>query len=99
MVARTKFTPDITTKAMRERMNNPKFNYVLMCNKICGGAHYKMKMIVVVLEEKDYKKWLASKKSFKDNYFAAAAAVPAPASAAGADSTMVTKDTVSVAMN
>ena len=80
-------------------MNNPKFNYVLMCNKICGGAHYKMKMIVVVLEEKDYKKWLASKKSFKDNYFAAAAAAPAPASAAGADSTMVTKDTTSVAMN
>jgi cytochrome c oxidase subunit 2 len=99
MVTRTKFTPDITTKAMRERMNNPKFNYVLMCNKICGGAHYKMKMIVVVLEEKDYKKWLASKKSFKDNYFAAAAAAPAPASAAGADSTMVTKDTASVAMN
>ncbi|MFO0495972.1 MAG: cytochrome c oxidase subunit II [Flavobacteriia bacterium] len=99
MVTRTKFTPDITTKSMRDRMNNPKFNYVLMCNKICGGAHYKMKMIVVVLEEKDYKKWIASKKSFKDNYFAAAAAAPAPASATDADSTMVTKDTASVAMN
>ena len=98
MVTRTKFTPDITTKAMRERMNNPKFNYVLMCNKICGGAHYKMKMIIVVLEEKDYKKWISSKKSFKENYFAATSA-PAPSSAMSADSTMVTKDTASVAMN
>ena len=25
------------------------FSYALMCNKICGGAHYKMKMAVVVL--------------------------------------------------
>ncbi len=98
MVTRFKFTPDITTKDMRERMNNPKFNYVLMCNKICGGAHYKMKMIVVVLEETQYKSWMASKKSFKDSYFAAAAAAAAPATMP-ADSTAVAKDSVSVAMN
>jgi cytochrome c oxidase subunit 2 len=91
MVTRTKFTPDITTRSMRDRMNNPKFNYVLMCNKICGGAHYKMKMIVVVLEEKEYRQWITSKMSFKDNYF--------DASSAPADSKMVTKDTSSVAMN
>jgi heme/copper-type cytochrome/quinol oxidase subunit 2 len=41
------------TEEYRKYKNDPKFNYVLMCNKICGGAHYKMKMIVVVLEEKD----------------------------------------------
>ena len=48
MTTRFKFTPDITTKQMRVKKNDAKFNYVLMCNKICGGAHYKMKMIVVV---------------------------------------------------
>ncbi|MFM7751242.1 MAG: hypothetical protein ACKPB0_12610, partial [Opitutaceae bacterium] len=32
MVTRFKFTPDITTKDMRERMNNPKFNYVVRAN-------------------------------------------------------------------
>jgi len=99
MVTRFKFTPDITTKDMRERMNNPKFNYVLMCNKICGGAHYKMKMIVVVLEEAQYKTWIASKKTFKDNYMAMMAAPAAPEAASGADSTAVKKDTVSVTMN
>jgi len=98
MVTRFKFTPDITTKDMRERMNNPKFNYVLMCNKICGGAHYKMKMIVVVLEEPQYKKWMASKQTFEQTYQAAMAA-PAPAATEASDSTAVAKDTVNVAMN
>jgi cytochrome c oxidase subunit 2 len=49
MTTRLKFTPDITTKEMRKRKNDEKFNYVLLCNKICVGAHYKMKMMVVVL--------------------------------------------------
>jgi cytochrome c oxidase subunit 2 len=97
MVTRFKFTPDITTKDMRERMNNPKFNYVLMCNKICGGAHYKMKMIVVVLDEPQYKAWMSGKKTFKDGYMAAIAAPAAPAD--GTDSTAVTQDTVSLTMN
>lgn len=99
MVTRFKFTPDITTKAMRERMNNPKFNYILMCNKICGGAHYKMKMVVVVLEEAQYKKWMAGKQTFKDAYFAAAMAATTPAPAASTDTTAVSKDSVNVAMN
>lgn len=59
---RFKFTPDITTAEMREKMNNPKFHYVLMCNKICGGAHYKMKMMVVVLPADEYQAWEKSKR-------------------------------------
>jgi cytochrome c oxidase subunit 2 len=97
MVTRFKFTPDITTKDMRERMNNPKFNYILMCNKICGGAHYKMKMIVVVLDEPQYKAWMSGKKTFKDGYMAAMAAPAAPAD--GSDSTAVTEDSLSLTMN
>lgn len=54
---RFKFQPCITTAEMRVKMNNPKFNYVLMCNKICGSSHYKMKLMVVVLDKKSYKKW------------------------------------------
>jgi len=84
MTTRFKFTPDITTKQMREKMNNPKFNYVLMCNKICGGAHYKMKMIVVVLSPAEYNAWMKSKakSTFKDSFMAAPAAEAAPADAA-----------------
>lgn len=83
MTTRFKFIPDITTKDMRVKMKNENFNFVLMCNKICGGAHYKMKMMVVVLSPTEYKAWAKSKanQTFKDKYFAA----PAPAAA---DSTM-----------
>jgi len=80
MATRTKFTPTITTEEMRKKKNDPKFNYVLMCNKICGGAHYKMKMIVVVKEKADYKEWMNGmmKQTFKDKYFPLAEAVTAP---------------------
>jgi cytochrome c oxidase subunit 2 len=91
MTTRLKFTPDITTKEMRKRKNDEKFNYVLLCNKICGGAHYKMKMMVVVLEESEYKSWMKSKEksTFRDTYFAAATAAPADTTAAPVDTTMM----------
>ncbi|MDG2505793.1 MAG: cytochrome c oxidase subunit II transmembrane domain-containing protein [Crocinitomicaceae bacterium] len=71
MPTRFKFTPTITTAEMRVKKEDSKFNYVLMCNKICGGAHYKMKMIVVVYPEAEYNAWIDTKKSatFKDQYF------------------------------
>jgi len=77
LTTRFKFTPDVTTAQMREKMNDPKFNFVIMCNKICGSAHYKMKMIVVVLEEGKYNDWMKSKSNatFRDSYFPATEAV------------------------
>jgi cytochrome c oxidase subunit II len=57
MTTRFKFTPDVTTAEMREKMHNFGFNYVLMCNKICGSSHYKMKLIVVVLDKASYDRW------------------------------------------
>ena len=72
-VTRLKVTPTISTAEMRMRKNNPKFNYVLMCNKICGSAHYKMKMIVVIDTPQQYSTWLKSKTTFKDDYLKPAA--------------------------
>lgn len=37
------------------------FDYLLLCNKICGASHYNMQMKVVVDTPEDYKKWLAEK--------------------------------------
>lgn len=54
---RFKFTPDKTTADMREARGVADFDYVLYCNKICGGSHYKMKMIIVVLEKEAYDEW------------------------------------------
>jgi cytochrome c oxidase subunit 2 len=87
MATRMKFTPNKTTAEMRAEKNDDNFNYILMCNKICGGAHYKMKMVVVVLDRPAYKKWMDAKKkaTFKDQYFPAATTTPA----APADTTAV----------
>jgi len=88
MATRLKFTPNKTTAEMRREKNDEKFNYILMCNKICGGAHYKMKMVVVVLDKSAYKKWMDGKKkaTFKDQYFPVAAA---PADTTAVDTTAV----------
>ena len=55
---------------MRKKKADPKFNFILMCNKICGTAHFKMKMIVVVLPKKEYQIWKTSKQAntFKNTY-------------------------------
>ncbi len=74
-VTRMKLTPTISTKEMREKKDNPNFNYVLMCNKICGSAHYKMKMIVVVDTPEQYAAWMKTKTTFKDDYLKPAVAV------------------------
>ena len=41
------------------------FEYVLLCNKICGASHYNMQMKIVVESEADYKAWLKSQKTLK----------------------------------
>jgi cytochrome c oxidase subunit 2 len=63
MTTRMNFTPNTTTKEMRKIKNDPKFNYILLCNKICGKSHYKMKMDVEVLSEEEYAIWWASQKT------------------------------------
>jgi len=57
------FTPTVTTVEMRKQKNDPKFDYILLCNKICGGAHYRMKMKVVVVSKAEYEKWLYTQKT------------------------------------
>ena len=56
-ITRFKVTPTMTTQEMREEKNDENFNYILMCNKICGQAHYNMNMIVVILDKEEYKDW------------------------------------------
>jgi cytochrome c oxidase subunit II len=42
-----------------------EFDYLLLCNKICGSSHYGMQMNIIVESEKEYSEWLAKQKSFK----------------------------------
>lgn len=64
MTTQFHFKPTITTDEMREKTQNDEFDYILLCNKICGAAHYNMKMTIKVVSEEDYYKWLAEQKTF-----------------------------------
>ncbi|MBE7651563.1 cytochrome c oxidase subunit II [Tenacibaculum finnmarkense genomovar finnmarkense] len=40
-----------------------EFDYLLLCNKICGASHYNMQMKITVVEQADYDKWLSEQKT------------------------------------
>lgn len=56
-----KIQPTISSNEMKKILNNPEFEYALLCNKICGTSHYKMKMSIKVLEPEEYLEWQKSK--------------------------------------
>ncbi|MEH0155303.1 cytochrome c oxidase subunit II [Limibacter armeniacum] len=60
MPTRFKFTPTTTTKEMREKLNNPKFNFELACTEVCGYGHFGMRKVIVVVEPEEYEVWVAS---------------------------------------
>tara|TARA_B110000046_G_scaffold73780_1_gene81622 strand:+ start:1267 stop:2460 length:1194 start_codon:yes stop_codon:yes gene_type:complete len=58
------FTPNKTTDEMRNITKNPEFDYLLLCNKICGAAHYNMQMNIIVESEEKYNAWLKEQPTF-----------------------------------
>ncbi|MCR4034137.1 MULTISPECIES: cytochrome c oxidase subunit II [Flavobacterium] len=71
------------------------FDYLLLCNKICGASHYNMQMKVVVDTPEDYKKWLSEKTTLAQDIAAAKAAEkPAEGAAPAGDSASKVVDTV-----
>ncbi|WBX68701.1 cytochrome c oxidase subunit II [Tenacibaculum dicentrarchi] len=40
-----------------------EFDYLLLCNKICGASHYNMQMKITVVEPAEYEKWLSAQKT------------------------------------
>lgn len=71
MVTRMRFIPTITTAEMKRKTGNKDFEYLLLCNKICGAAHYNMQMNVIVDTEEDYAKWVAEQATFSSKLSAA----------------------------
>lgn len=53
------FTPTVTTEEMRDKLNDPNYDFIMLCNKICGSGHYNMGKKVIVVTEAEYKEWLA----------------------------------------
>lgn len=60
MPTRFKFTPTITTQQMREKLEEPDFDYELACTELCGRGHFSMKMIVKVVTQEEFATWYAN---------------------------------------
>jgi len=55
---------DAINELRKEKGEDPvEFDYLLLCNKICGSSHYNMQMKVIVEEEADFNKWLSEQKT------------------------------------
>ena len=65
LITQFAFTPTKTTKQMRQE-EGENFDYILLCNKICGAAHYNMQMSFVVETQKEYDAWITSKKTLSE---------------------------------
>jgi cytochrome c oxidase subunit 2 len=50
-----------------EALDPYEFNYLLLCNKICGKSHYNMQMKIVVETQEEYDAWMKEQKEFKNS--------------------------------
>jgi cytochrome c oxidase subunit 2 len=51
-------------KIRAEKGEDPyEFDYLLLCNKICGSSHYNMQMKIIVQEEADFNAWIKDQKT------------------------------------
>lgn len=72
------------------------FDFLLLCNKICGASHYNMQMKIVVESEEDYKKWLSEKPTLVSAVKAEKEPKAEEGAPAPADSAKVAVDTAKV---
>ena len=42
------------------------FDYLLLCNKICGASHYNMQMKIVVETPEEFQKWMTNQQTFAE---------------------------------
>ena len=92
----------------KEALDPYTFDYLLLCNKICGASHYNMQMKVVVDDEADFNKWLNEKKTLGaavkesqagDEPHEVEAPMVDPVNSMEQDSIPATQDTTEVAHN
>ena len=44
-----------------------EFNYLLLCNKVCGLSHYNMQMNIIVDEPESFNAWLSKQKTVRES--------------------------------
>ena len=60
---RTEKSKELTSNG-EEALEPYEFDYLLICNKICGKSHYNMQMKIVVETEEEYNAWMAEQTTF-----------------------------------
>lgn len=56
------FTPKYTTEEMKKITGNPKFEYEISCDQMCGNGHYSMKGLIKVVTKDEFILWRAKQK-------------------------------------
>jgi cytochrome c oxidase subunit 2 len=74
------------------------FDYLLLCNKICGASHYNMQMKIIVDTPEDYQAWLKDKATIVSEVKAALAEPSAVEGGTVTDSTKGKDTTGAVVM-
>ena len=90
---RTEKSKELVAKG-QEALDSYTFDYLLLCNKICGKSHYNMQMKIVVESPEDFKKWLGGQTTLVQNI--KAQEQPAEADKATIDTSTVVKDSTVV---
>jgi cytochrome c oxidase subunit 2 len=49
------------------RLEPYEFDYLLLCNKICGKSHYNMQLKIVVETPEEYEQWIKEQKTCKES--------------------------------
>jgi len=75
--AEMRMNPDVidkvnrTNKIRAKRATNGEdnsdpweFDYILLCNKICGKSHYNMQMKIIVESQEEYDAWIEGQQTF-----------------------------------
>ena len=44
-----------------------EFDYLLLCNKICGKSHYNMQINIIVETQEEYEAWIKDQKTFNNS--------------------------------
>ena len=57
---------DLTANG-EEALEPYEFDYLLICNKICGKSHYNMQMKIIVETEEEYNAWMAEQTTFANS--------------------------------
>jgi cytochrome c oxidase subunit 2 len=57
---------DINRKRKAQDKDPVEFDYMLLCNKICGAAHSNMQIKVIIETQEEYDEWMKDKQTFAE---------------------------------